>query len=67
MKHIKRLICACCGASAMGRQWWNRDTGFGLCKKCADWIPAKYNMDAEGMRLSYGVRGVHYDCAEEVS
>lgn len=32
----RRLICCCCGASVIGRQWWNRDTGYGICEPCAE-------------------------------
>jgi len=47
----------------MGRQWWNRDDGFGLCHSCIDDCHAG---DAAGVKLgdtheSYGVRGHHYD------
>lgn len=32
-------ICSCCGAYAGAfEQWHNRDTGYGLCGKCAKWI-----------------------------
>ena len=30
----KFLTCACCGERARGRQWWNRDTGYGVCSRC---------------------------------
>lgn len=58
MKAIRRLTCCCCGASTKGRQWWNRDTGFGLCPKCADWIAGRET--PEDMERSYGVKGIHY-------
>src|SRR5690554_239123 len=32
---IQRLRCACCGDMTRGRQWHNRDKGFGLCPRCA--------------------------------
>jgi hypothetical protein len=28
------LLCSCCGAETRGRQWHNRDTGYGLCVSC---------------------------------
>ncbi len=29
------LICACCGGIAPSKkQWWNRDTGCGVCANC---------------------------------
>jgi hypothetical protein len=33
---MKTLECACCGRSFKGWQYWNRDTGFGICKGCSD-------------------------------
>jgi hypothetical protein len=33
---VRSLRCNCCGGGA-GRhaQWWNMDTGFGICRPCA--------------------------------
>jgi hypothetical protein len=68
---VKRLECSCCGDVTRGEQWWNRDTGYGLCDRCADWIPARMakrgetpEAIAEEMRFLYGERGRHY-CVEE--
>lgn len=58
MKPIRELTCCCCGQSTIGRQWWNRDTGYGLCKKCADIISIKE--DSETMNSCYGEKGIHY-------
>ena len=58
-KPIKELTCCCFGERAQGRQWWNRDIGFGLCVKCADVISKKE--DKETMLECYGERGFHYD------
>lgn len=55
---IKRLRCSCCGEDTFGRQWYNRDIGFGLCHSCADRIEQKENF--EYMERCYGVKGVHY-------
>ena len=42
----------------MGRQWWNRDTGYGLCVKC---IPfCERGETPESFQRLYGERGVHY-------
>ena len=63
---ITTLKCACCGAWTMGRQWWNQDTGYGLCPKCGEWIAARkipgisQEDQPEYMRQTYGTKGVHY-------
>jgi len=56
---IKLLICCCCGNGTRGRQWWNRDTGYGLCTQCIDLCTG--NETAESAKSMYGVRGEHYD------
>jgi hypothetical protein len=57
---MRRLICCCCGeAAGRFKQHWNRDTGFGLCPKCALWLKARGTTDEE-MRDLYGVEGVNY-------
>jgi hypothetical protein len=58
---VRRLTCCCCGEVTRGRQWHNRDTGYGLCPKCADWIIGRDNMSPEEFTSCYGVRGVHFD------
>lgn len=55
----RSLTCCCCGESTIGRQWYNRDTGFGLCAKCAAWIATREN--EETMKQNYGIKGVHYE------
>jgi hypothetical protein len=58
-KQIRWLTCCCCGSETRGRQWWNRDTGYGLCPAC---IPlCSRCATPEDMGSLYGVRGVHYD------
>jgi hypothetical protein len=59
MSKPRGLICACCGERTMGRQWWNRDTGYGLCVPCIPFVSRKQT--DEEVERSYGVRGVHYD------
>ena len=59
LKRVKRLICACCGESTIGRQWYNRDTGYGLCVACVDYCKAK--LEDDEFKDSYGVQGVHFD------
>lgn len=55
---IRSLTCCCCSASTRGRQWYNRDTGFGLCPKCAAWIATRETPEA--MQENYGAPNVHY-------
>ena len=62
-KQPRRLICACCGGSAIGRQWWNRDHGYGLCAGCVAFVSARETPQA--MHSAYGERGVHYDVAAD--
>ena len=56
---IKRLSCCCCGSETKGQQWYNRDTGYGLCDRCAGWLEGK-NTTPEEMKSCYGEKGVHY-------
>ena len=59
---MKTLACSCCGAYAPAiKQWHNRDTGYGLCPKCANWLKTK---EPETMESYYGVEGVHYFLVE---
>jgi hypothetical protein len=58
MNPIKMLTCSCCSQYTEGRQWWNRDKGYGLCDKCANIIIKKY--DKEEMKSCYGEKGFHY-------
>lgn len=51
---VKILQCACCGRNALGKQWWNQDTGYGVCARCA------YDEDQEQVEKMYGKAGEHY-------
>ncbi len=55
---MKRLQCACCGTGTIGKQWFNRDTGYGLCCKCGVWIESRGG--AEELESNYGKPGVHF-------
>ncbi len=59
MTRPRRLQCSCCGESALGRQWFNRDTGYGLCARCVYWL-AERKTDPEEMQSNYGRAGFHY-------
>jgi hypothetical protein len=55
----RRMLCSCCGAETRGRQWHNRDTGFGLCVACIDYCGKR--MSADEFQRCYGNRGEHFD------
>lgn len=54
------LECCCCGNGARGRQWHNRDTGYGLCGRCATSIQSRPDYDPDDFTSCYGVEGVHW-------
>jgi len=56
---VRRMTCCCCGTSTMGRQWHNRDTGYGICESCVKWIAGRGTGPQEMTRL-YGDEGYHY-------
>lgn len=67
-KHImparaRALDCACCGGDA-GRwqQWFNQDTGFGLCVRCAEWVHGR-GMAPDAIVSTYGKPGIHREAA----
>lgn len=56
----KILECCCCGGATKGRQWWNRDDGYGLCDSCIEYCGADVAMGETDPEKCYGVRGYHY-------
>ena len=56
---IRSLECCCCGNRTRGRQWFNRDTGYGLCVACVEYC--KRGISDDEFRSYYGERGVHFD------
>ena len=58
---VRRLWCAVCGAETQGRQWWNRDIGYGVCIPCGDECAAKDGYQESV--LLYGNRGEHWGIA----
>lgn len=54
---VRRMTCAVCGSDA-GRwhQHWNRDTGYGACRKCVAWVRAR----GENIESLYGIEGVNF-------
>ena len=63
-QRILHLRCSCCGGDAPAlKQYFNRDTGYGLCEKCADRIISRgHEPDFE---RTYGKRGIHFAPALE--
>lgn len=56
----RHLVCCCCGEPAgLWRQWFNRDTGFGVCAKCVAWVRSRGGSEEE-IRSNYGVEGVNW-------
>lgn len=54
------LRCCCCGGGTRGRQWWNRDIGFGLCDDCIAFVGVA-DVAVGDTAQSYGIRGQHWD------
>ena len=62
--NIITLTCACCGGEAPAlKQWFNQDTGHGICAPCLERIRAKGKETEEQLRDWYGVAGVHHSVA----
>ena len=57
-KKPQRLICSCCGKFTRGRQWYNRDKGYGLCPDCHKWL-IESGEPSESVEQSYGKFDVH--------
>lgn len=55
----RSLECCCCGNGLKGRQWHNRDDGYGLCPDCIDYCAERET--PEGFERNYGLRGIHFD------
>lgn len=51
-------ICCICGAYCKGKQHSNRDTGYGICPRCA--TREKEKLPMEEMKSLYGIEGVNY-------
>jgi hypothetical protein len=60
---VRNLECCCCGETTRGRQWWNRDTGYGMCLKCIAYVRSHGDTD-EQIHDCYGVEGVHWNIDE---
>ena len=61
---IVNLTCACCGRETKGRQFHNRDTGYGLCESCYDYIAKKDGVAY--VQYNYGIQGVHIEPLKKI-
>lgn len=52
---VVQLYCCTCGLGTWGRQWHDRDTGYGLCTPCGA------ELSPEEARDLGGERGIHWD------
>lgn len=60
--NTKLLTCFCCGSETRGRQWYNRDLGFGCCSNCVEFLGKKES--AEELRSMIGIEGDNYNIKE---
>lgn len=51
--------CCCCGGPAFGLQWFNRDIGYGICRKCVEWQRSR-GVPESDIRMSCGDEGIHW-------
>ena len=63
---LKRLYCCCCGERTPGRQWYNRDTGYGLCDDCIKRCKVAH-LERGDISNDYGIRGIHWDVSSNPS
>lgn len=63
-KRLETLICCCCGRYTKGRQWWNRDTGYGLCDDCIE-SNGVQDVPMGQETGGFGIRGFHWDVSKE--
>ena len=54
------LTCCCClGDAGKWEQHWNRDTGYGVCASCVDWLRSRGESEEE-IKRNYGIEGVNW-------
>lgn len=62
LRAVKNLTCCCCGNEFRGRQWHNRDNGYGLGQCCIEYC--KSNTPLPDFIQAYGVEGYNFNIAE---
>jgi len=56
----RQLACCVCGEDAgKWKQHWNRDTGYGICRSCVEWVASRGETEAQILDY-YGKEGVNY-------
>lgn len=58
LHNVENLECSCCSNIEPGRQWQNRDQGFGLCSECVNRVRTCFNN--EQFASIFGLEGYHY-------
>ena len=62
----RNLICACCGGNAPAyKQWFNQDTGYGVCARCFNEFIVPKEGPEEAIRC-YGKPGIHHSLTKTV-
>lgn len=56
---LQWMKCCRCGDRTKGRQWWNCDTGFGICPPCVQ-RQRDRGASAEEILELYGQKGIHW-------
>lgn len=57
---MTNLTCCCCGDDAgKYQQWYNRDTGYGICPPCIDWLRNE-GVTEESIFDLYGKEGINF-------
>ena len=56
---LQWMKCCRCGDRTKGRQWWNRDTGYGICPPCVQRQRDRGTSSEEILEL-YGQEGIHW-------
>lgn len=58
IKPTRLQCCVCDRTAGIWRQWWNRDTGHGICLRCA--TEQAQRETPERMQQLYGRAGINY-------
>jgi hypothetical protein len=60
MKPFRKMTCCCCGGNAgKWHQHWNRDTGFGICVSCVEYMRKRGTAESEILDL-YGTENMNW-------